>query len=75
MRNWWERFNKRYIGLAGVILGGLLVIALLVWLVPHNSNAVRETGQKGKSNVKYVLVNNDNGATFKAGLTTWGRTL
>lgn len=64
MRNWWERFNKRYIGLAGVILGGLLVIALLVWLVPHNSNAVRETGQKGKSNVKYVLVNNDNGATF-----------
>lgn len=46
MRNWWERFNKRYIGLAGVILGGLLVIALLVWLVPHNSNAVRETGQK-----------------------------
>ena len=64
MRNWRERLNKRYIGLAGVILGGLLVIALLVWLVPHNPNAVRETGQKGKSNVKYVLVNNDNGATF-----------
>lgn len=64
MRNWRERLNKRYIGLAGVILGGLLVIALLVWLVPHNPNVVRETGQKGKSNVKYVLVNNDNGATF-----------
>lgn len=64
MRNWRARLNKRYIGLAGVILGGLLVIALLVWLVPHNPNAVRETGQKGKSNVKYVLVNNDNGATF-----------
>ncbi len=64
MGKWRERLKNRYVGLTGVVLGGLIVIALLVWLVPHNSNAVQETGQKGKDTVKYVLVNNDNGATF-----------
>lgn len=56
--------SNRLLAIGGIALAAIILISLLVGIGIHNKDVSRQNSENQKSKVKYVLVNEDNGAKF-----------